>query len=324
MPQMRDLEVEGLLSVLNAAFPPLGTDVVSASEARRLFEQLRTPVEDPTEVGAVNDLVVRGHAGEALPARMYEPLRASQDPRFSVLFFHGGGWVLGDLDSHDELVRQLANALRRTVVSVAYRLAPEHPYPIPLLDARAAHLDLTRRASDLGLTGPLIISGDSAGGNLAALVALEAARTGAVPVAAQVLLYPVLDARRSSDSYASNATGHYITAAHLRWFWEQYLGSRPGDDEITQASPVLWDDLTGAPPALIATAGLDPLRDEGVEYARRLQEHGCPVTLLEEPDAFHGYLGFARQLGIARRTFEDLGHAVDQLLGEEPTHGLPC
>lgn len=318
MSDVIDPQVASLLPILNDVFPKLGTEVHHADEARRLFDARRRPVEDPTQVGSVEEIDVAGADGATLPARLYRPLGGARTPsstlRESVVFFHGGGWVLGNLDSHDELVRQLANSLGRTIVSVAYRLSPEHQFPGPLRDALAAVADLTSRSAELALDPPLIVSGDSAGGNLAALVALAGVRDPRVTVRAQLLLYPALDASRSTPSYEENATGNYITGDHLRWFWEQYLGPHADPATHTSASPLQCPDLTGAPPGVIVTAGRDPLRDEGIRYARRLSEAGSDVSLLNYPQAFHGFLGFARQLQLATQVFKDLGPALDRVM----------
>lgn len=314
MTDATDRQVASLLPTLNEIFPRLGTEVHSADEARRLFNERRRPVDDPTVVGAVEEFTVAGADGAVLPARLYRPVTATSAARESVVFFHGGGWALGDLDSHDELARQLANCLGRSVVSVAYRLAPENRFPGPVRDALAALADLTSRVDELALDPPLIVSGDSAGGNLAALVALSSTSEEGVPVRAQLLLYPALDSSRSTPSYVENATGNYITSDHLRWFWEQYLGPDAPAQTHTDASPLAWPELTAGPPAVIVTAGRDPLRDEGIRYARRLADVGGDVTLLNYPQAFHGFLGFARQLQLAEQVFKDLGPALDRVL----------
>ncbi|WP_067428894.1 alpha/beta hydrolase [Nocardioides jensenii] len=319
MPEILDPHVAQLLRLLNSAFPLLGTDVTDAAEARLLFNKLRKPVDQPTCVGEVHEIDVRGARDGKLAARLYRPRGPQADPKAAVLFFHGGGWVLGDLDSHDELVRQLCNSLGRTVVSVAYRLAPEHPFPEPLDDVIAAVQDLGERALQLDLHAPFVVSGDSAGGNLAALASLEARAREELPVAAQLLLYPVLDATCSTASYRDNAYGYYITVDHLRWFWDQFLGAQPLEDAATRCSPARWPDLREAPPAVIITAGLDPLRDEGRMYAEGLARGGCDVTLLNYPQAFHGFLGFAAQLPVAAEALTALGSALDRILGG--THG---
>jgi len=311
MPVLLDSEVAALLKVLNETFPKLGTEVTDAAEARARFEALRRPVDVPTPVEDVLDLAVGGADATTLPARLYRPLATAERPAGSVVFFHGGGWVLGDLDSHDELARLLCEHLGRTVVSVAYRLAPEHPYPIPVLDAVAAVRDLAARARELGLDEPFVLAGDSAGGNLAALAALELRGTDEPLVGAQLLLYPVLDAARATRSYADNAEGFYITAAHLAWFWDMYLGARGDGDD---ASPVRRRRLDGAPGTVVVTAGLDPLRDEGARYATLLAESGTDVVVLDYPQAFHGFLGFAGRLTVAAKALEDLGTAVDSVM----------
>jgi len=208
-----------------------------------------------------------------------------------VLFFHGGGWVLGDLDTHDGLCRRLALASSAVVVSVAYRLAPEHPYPAAVDDAWDALGWVADHAGEIGGDPSLLaVAGDSSGGNVAAALALRARDRGGPTVGAQVLLYPPLDGRCDSPSYAARADdGGTITRTQMQWFWAQYAGGADVDDPLL--SP-LRADVAGLPPTLVVVAGFDPLRDDGRAYAGRLADAGVPVQLEEYPDTFHGFLGF--------------------------------
>jgi acetyl esterase len=223
-----------------------------------------------------------------IPARVYEPVA---DPPGTVVYFHGGGWVIGDLDTWDAAVRNLAHESGARVVSVDYRLAPEHRFPAAADDSYAA---TEWAAKEFG--GPIVVAGDSAGGNLAAVVAQLTARDE-VPPAFQFLIYPVCDYTREWRSYDLFATGYFLTRAEMRWYRSHYL---PDDDAASdsRASPLLAEDLAGLAPAYIATAGFDPLRDEAEEYAWCLRAAGVPVTLRR----FAGYThGFASMLGLGER-----------------------
>ncbi|MFE5299178.1 alpha/beta hydrolase [Streptomyces sp. NPDC056632] len=218
-------------------------------------------------------------AANGVPVRVY-PGRA--DP--VVVFAHGGGWVLCDLDTHDRLCRGLAARTGATVVSVDYRRAPEHRFPAAEDDVYAA----LEWAAERYPGRPLVLAGDSAGGCLAAATALRSRDHGGPPLAGQLLLYPVLDHRLDGVSAKAYAEGFFHTTAHMRWYWEQYLG--PGGDPVA-ASPGLADDVSGLPPALVVLADCDPLRDEGLTYARRLSASGVRAHVQLHTGVFHGFLG---------------------------------
>lgn len=292
-----DATVALLLERLNSAFPALGTEVTDAVEARRRFESVRRPQDDPTPVAGVVDELIDGPGGP-LPLRVYHPVGVSSHPPL-LLFLHGGGFVLGGLESHDEIVRSLVDAVGAVAVAVDYRLAPENPYPAALDDAWAALQWAARRAGELGADPHrIVVAGDSAGGNLAAAVAIRARDLGGPPLAAQLLLYPMLDRGCDTASYTENATGYYLGRSHLEWFWRQYLPG-PADGTDPQACPARTADLTGLPPAIVVTAELDPLRDEGEAYAARLDAAGVAVWSRRYDGMFHGFLGFARTLAVA-------------------------
>jgi len=207
-----------------------------------------------------------------------------------VAYFHGGGWVFMGIETHDRICRRLANATGALVVSVDYRLAPEHRFPAALEDCEAATAWLAHHADQLGGDPTrLVVAGDSAGGNLAASVALRA-RTVGPPLAAQVLIYPVCDAARDTASYRENGDGYLLTADDMAWFWECYLGP-DGDPADAFASPLRAANLGGLPPALVITGEFDPLRDEGEAYARRLDGFDVPVELHRFEGMVHGFLG---------------------------------
>ncbi|MFG2499494.1 alpha/beta hydrolase [Streptomyces sp. NPDC048441] len=249
-----------------------------------------------------------------LPVRIYDPGPGpgpgpDPDPgpsdRPLIVFFHGGGWVLCDLDTHDGLCRELAARTGAVVVSADYRRAPEHPFPAADDDAYAVTEWAADHARELGCDpARLVVAGDSSGGNLAAATALRARDTGGgPPIAAQLLMYPVLDHRLEGESASSYATGHFHTTAHMRWYWNQYLG--PDGDPVA-ASPGLAPDLSGLPPALLILADCDPLRDEGLAYARRLAQVGVPAEVRLFPGVFHGFLGAVGVLPEATAALESM------------------
>ncbi|GAA2988488.1 alpha/beta hydrolase [Actinokineospora diospyrosa] len=240
----------------------------------------------PIEPVAVRDLDLDG-----IPARLYTPPSANDNAPL-LLFFHGGGWVIGNLDTHDNPCRFIAKHAEVKVLSVDYRLAPEHPYPAAVEDALAAFNYAVKHAESLGIDPTRIaLGGDSAGGNLAAVTAQQAALTPGPKPAFQLLFYPGTDAtvrRRSRDLFA---TGYLLTDRDIDWFLNHY-----GPDHSTRAdprfSPLRAQDLTSLPPAYIATAGFDPLRDEGEAYANALRAAQTPVILSRHPDLIHGYINF--------------------------------
>ncbi|MEV8318707.1 alpha/beta hydrolase [Streptomyces sp. NPDC059900] len=311
-----------LVDALSAAFPDLGGTVTDAAEARRILAATPAPGKTAPPVGAVLDRVVPGPAGAPdLPVRVYRPEGAGR-PRPTVVFFHGGGYTLCGLDTHDATARTLCAASGAVVVSVAYRLAPEHRFPAAADDAYAALCWAAARAGAGGLGGDpdaVVTAGDSSGGGLATVAALTARDRGGPAVALQVLIYPLLDAAQDSDSYTTNASGCFLTAAHLRWFWEQYLGP-DGDGTHPYASPAAAD-LSGLPPAHIVTAGCDPLCDEGAAYAVRLGLAGVPVTRGHYPGMFHGFLGFPRLLDDARAAVANVAEAVASTVTDRKISG---
>ncbi|MGW8726784.1 alpha/beta hydrolase [Streptomyces sp. NPDC055808] len=294
--------------VLASVFPDVGGTVTDAVEARRILARAPSSPGAPPAVGSVTDRSVPGPAGAPdLPVRVYRP--AAPGPAPTVVYLHGGGWVLGGLDLYDRTCRALCRASGAVLVSVDYRLAPEARFPAPAEDAYAALLWAGRHLQDLGgAAGPLVVAGDSAGGNLAAAAALLARDRQGPPLALQALVYPALDAARGTASYRANGQGYYLTAAHLRWFWAQYLGPR-GDGGHPLASP-LRADLTGLPPAYVVTAGCDPLCDEGRAYVRALRAAGVAAVGDHCPGMFHGFVGLADVLPEGRAALTRLAAAI--------------
>ncbi|MFD4481930.1 alpha/beta hydrolase [Streptomyces sp. NPDC058471] len=311
-----------LVDALSAAFPDLGGTVTDAAEARRILAAAPSAEKAAVPVGGVEERAVPGPAGAPdLAVRIYRP-EVESGPRPTVVFFHGGGYTLCGLDSHDATARTLCAESGAVVVSVAYRLAPEHRFPAATEDAYAAlcwAAAETRAGALGGDPGAVVTAGDSSGGGLATVAALMARDRGGPAVALQVLIYPVLDAGQSSGSYTSNATGYFLTAAHMRWFWEQYIGP-DGDATHPYASP-LGADVTALPPAHIVTAGCDPLCDEGIAYAVTLRLAGVPVTRGHHPEMFHGFLGFPLLLDDARAAVAEVAEAVASTVSSRKISG---
>ncbi len=280
-----------LLAVLEAfpmQFDDLGS--MTAQEVRTLFEQGNPPPGE--DVASVEDLEVPGPDGP-LPVRVYRPDGAAV-PAPVVVFFHGGGWVLGSIATHDATCRGLANRTGAVYVSVDYRLAPEHPYPAAPEDCYAATCWVADHAADLGVDpGRLAVAGDSAGGNLAAVVCQMARDRSGPAIAFQLLIYPVTDLDLDRwPSMEENADGPLLTREGMDWFARHYVGTLPftGDP---YAAPIRAADLSGLPPAYVATAGHDPLRDEGAGYAEALAAAGVTVGYDNFATMIHGFVGFA-------------------------------
>ncbi len=261
--------------------PPITEQTPAEARARMRsrMPQPTQPIRDVTEIDI-----------EGVPCRLYRPL--DEDDLPLLIYFHGGGWVMGDLDTHENLCRSLSVRVGCLVLSVGYRLAPEHPFPAGLEDVVAVTRYAYEHAAALGADAARIaIGGDSAGGNLAAAVAQMAP----APVMFQLLFYPVTDARCVGRSYEENATGYLLEASSMRWFVDHYLSGTPGSPDDPRVSPLLAPDhaLADQPPALVITAHFDPLRDEGEAYAHRLMDAGVHVTLTRYPGVFHGFVSMA-------------------------------
>ena len=291
----------------DAGRPPYET--LTAPEARDYYALARFATNpDAPELARVDELTIPSPHG-GIPARIYVPKRLRKHAGLSpaLVFFHGGGWVIGDLDTHDVACRKLADAGELMVISVDYRLAPEHKFPAAVDDAIAATTWVAANARELGIDAArLCVGGDSAGGNLAAVVAI-AARDGNGPaIAGQVLIYPAVDFAMTHRSHSEPETSVLLTHSVIRWFCDHYLNGA-ADIHDWRASPARATTLIGLPPAYVLTAGADPLRDEGDEYAERLKQAGVPVTWRHFPGQFHGFFTMGRLLQQANVAASEIG-----------------
>jgi acetyl esterase len=295
-------QARALLDLMEARrVPP--THTLSPADARALYRDRRAYTQpEPPVVGEVRALVAEGPAGP-IPLRLYRPLEAAGDMARAALpvlvYFHGGGWVIGDLDTHDTLCRQLANGSGCAVVAVDYRMGPEHRFPAAVDDCIAATRWVHDHADSLGLDARrLAVGGDSAGGNLAAVVSIAARDAGAPSIAWQLLIYPATDMRRGAASHTTNGSGYLLTRETIDYFHDHYMVD-PRDDLDWRASPLLHPDLARLPPALVLTAGYDPLRDEGLQYAAALTAAGGRASEVCFERQLHGFILMGRVLDEA-------------------------
>lgn len=263
----------------------------------------------PRPMARIEEMTVPGPAGE-MPARLYVALGAPQPPQPLLVYYHGGGWVIGDLETHDGVCRFLAEYAGCRVLSVDYRLAPEHPFPAPVEDAFAAFQWAAEHAADLGADPARIaVGGDSAGANLATGVCLQARKRGGPQPAMQLLLYPPTDVVGEQPSRETFAEGFLLTRNDMRWFEDHYLpdGCDPDDP---RASMMRARDVSALPPAYVATAGFDPLRDEGEIYAKRMREVGVKVALRRYPSLIHGFANLTAICPSARAAMHEVAGAL--------------
>jgi acetyl esterase len=283
---------------------------LSVEEARGLVVPLRVPREPDVTVA---NRTIPGPAGE-LPVRIYSPQQETAGPRPVVVYFHGGGWVVGSISSHDALCRRLCSRSGCIFISVDYRLAPEHKYPAAVDDAFAATQWAADHAAELGgVPARIAVAGDSAGGNLAAAVCLKAKDDGGPAIALQVLIYPITDYLPDFESYRTNGRDYFLTNESIVWFWDHYLASKLQATEVL-ASPLRAEDLTGLPAALVLVAEFDPLRDEGVVYADRLEEAGVHVERFMADGQIHGFLRRIDLFDSANTMCDELGAALRRVL----------
>jgi acetyl esterase len=288
--------VEMMMQAAKEANVPSFSDG-TPEQARALMEAMRTarPPREIPPLAEVRDVTIPG--AHAVPARIYLPLGETVG---TIVYMHGGGWVLGNLDTSHLTIATLAAASHCKVVSVDYRLAPEHPYPAGLDDVMQA----IAWAAEPGV--PLLVAGDSAGGNLAAAAALRARAEGGPAIAGQLLIYPALDASLETDSHRENGTlGYILTSKDMVWFWDHYAGKAAFEDHLV--APTLAKDFAGLPPAFIGVASHDPLRDEGLTYGEQLRAAGVAAETRTYEGMVHGFAGFVGMVDVADRALAEMG-----------------
>ena len=316
---MLDKEAQAFLDAVRQANRP-DYSTLPAAEARKLYKQTRGAVTPPApEMSEVDNLAAPGPHGP-IPLRYYRPAGAAKRDALPVLvFFHGGGWVIGDLDTHDVVCRMLANEGQCAVVSVDYRMGPEAKFPAAVEDAYAATRWVAEEAKSLRVDPTrLAVGGDSAGGNLAAVVSLmarDAKDRGGPKIAYQLLIYPATDMHMTTASHASYGEGHLLTRMAMDWFQAQYLSSAK-DREDWRASPLLAKDLKGLPPAYVLVGGHDPLRDEGEAYAMAMKKAGVPVVFREFPGQIHGFVLLGKVMPQAGQAIAEMGTALKLAFGQ--------
>jgi acetyl esterase len=308
-----DPKARALIDAMEGAFPPLD-ESMSAAELRALIKQASHVITvAPEEVCGVDNRVIPGPLGD-IPVRIYRPLDARREPLPVVVFFHGGGWVVCDLDSHDDICRAITNASRCVVVSVDYRLAPEHPFPEPLEDSYAATAWVADHGDEIGVDSKRIaVVGDSAGGNLAAAVCLMARDRGGPSIAFQVLVYPVTNHDFTTPSHVNTGEGYFLKSDEVQWYWRRYI-AKDTDAVHPYASPLRASDHGGLPPALVITAEHDPLRDEGEAYAEALRRAGVAVESTRYDGMFHSFLSFLTELDSAAAAKRQIGDSLQSAL----------
>ena len=300
-----DPTVEVMLQQMAEAQGP-ALNEMSPPDAREMYRTLNAASPRP-EVASVEDT----KAGE-IPIRVYKVSEDGKQP--VVVFFHGGGWVIGDLETHDGACRQLAIAAQCTVVAVDYRLAPEHPFPAAIDDCFEATKWVAENAGSLGVdANKLCVAGDSAGGNLAACVCLKARDADGPAIGFQLLIYPVTDARMNTESYEANKDGYMLTRDGMQWFWDHYTGGQHLSNP--HASPLVAPDLAGLPAACVITAEYDPLRDEGEAYGEALQTAGVTTNTVRFDGMIHGFFAMTDMLEGSRKAMDLAAAEIRQVFG---------
>jgi acetyl esterase len=288
-------------------FPPL-------PELRQQLRVMVSLMDEPAPaLPRIEDIRIPGPAGE-IPARVYAP-SAATTPRPAVAYFHGGGWVQGDLETHHGLCARLSKHAGVLVVAVDYRLAPEHKFPAAVEDCLAAYRWLRTKGRDVGADiGRVAVAGDSAGGNLSAVVSQLAVSSGVPAPTCQVLIYPAVDFSLETSSHRELTDGHVIPRDRILWYMEQYLKS-DADKSDLRVSPLRAPSLEGQPPAMIVTAGFDPLRDEGRAYGDRLREAGVDVVYREYPGQIHAFVSLTKAIPQGMACTLEIAQYLRQRLG---------
>jgi acetyl esterase len=296
----------GLLQQMEeAGMPPLNE--MAPPDARTAAEGFIPLGGEGEAVAEVSDRTVPGPHGD-IPIRIYRPAGDGLLP--CLVYYHGGGWVIGTVDTTDAVCRAVANRAGCVVVSVDYRLAPEHPFPVPLDECFAATEWVAANGAEIGVDkNRLAVGGDSAGGNLAAAVCLKARGNSFPSIRMQLLVYPVTEHSFDTGSYADNGDGYLLTIDMMQWFWEQYL-TDDGDGSNPLASPLRAATHDRLPPALVITAEYDPLRDEGEAYAHKLLDAGVPTTLARYDGMIHGFWQMLAVLPAASKAVDQASNAL--------------
>ena len=316
-----DRRAQRLLDMLAAS---AGGDAnPSVADRRAGLAALAAMADDASTEVAVEDREIPGPAG-ALPIRLYAPPGASDGLSPGLVFFHGGGWVAGSLDTHDGLCRRLCAAAGCRIVAIDYRLAPEHPFPAALMDCLLAVNWVANHAASLGLDRTrLAVGGDSAGGGLAAAVCQIARDAGGPPIASQLLICPILDVGRRTGSREAFGEGHFITQAAFQRDLADYLPAGAALDD-PRHSPLQAVGLRGLPPALVHTAEFDPFRDEGEAYAAALKAAGVDVVDVRHPGMIHYFYVLARAIPYAETAAAQIGVQLQAMFEEHPTGDMPA
>lgn len=302
-------QVKAVLDLMTKAGPPMHH--LTPEKAREQILAMRATKGEVEAVGKVEDRSIKG-PGSDIPIRIYTP--NGRGPFPLLVYFHGGGWVVGSIETVDASCRSLTNQVGCITVSVDYRLAPEHKFPAAPDDCYAATTWTALNAASIhGDPSRMAVGGESAGANLAAAVALMAQERGAPSIALQLLLYPVIDRNANLPSSRENAEGYFLTTEMMGWFWNHYLRN-DADAENPLASPLRAKRLAGIAPAVIYTAEFDPLRDEGAEYAKKLREAGIAVEYKCQEGLIHGYMGMAKAVEPAGKALQEAVVALKKAL----------
>jgi acetyl esterase len=311
-----DAIVKGLLDEM-AANPQPKLWEMPPAQGRELFRAIAAQLDTQgISIGKVENMQIPGPAGQ-LNIRVYTPVASGGTALPALVYFHGGGFVIGDLETHDALCRSLANEACAKVVAVDYRLAPEHKFPAAVDDCYAAAKWVEDNAATLGVDpNRVAVGGDSAGGNLAAVVCQLAKQKGGPHLVFQLLIYPVTQYRADTDSMKAFAEGYFLERRTMDWFFDQYTDTSSIDPHDPRVSPLCATDLAGLPRAYVVTAGYDPLKDEGRAYADKLNRAGVAAVYVDYPTMIHGFFGMSAVLPQTRQAIAEACAALRQAFGD--------